>query len=133
MVRLKPRALKFAYLIEALIVAGPPIGLLALQWGLVLRTVLFPESTCWIATAEEKFLLSTEVPLFLLFPGAVTWLPIAIITAGLAFFVFGRGFGRRLVIGTAFGAVVSVVLLYFGTNLAAGLEWKAFIEFRENC
>lgn len=133
MTRLSTRTLRLAYVIEVAIVAGPPIGLLAMQWALALYAVLVPETTCWLAAVDGKFFFSTEVPILFFYTGVAIWLPISIITTGISYFWFGPGFGRWLVIWTALGALASIVLLYFGTSLAVSLESDAFAAIRQDC
>ncbi|MEC9264489.1 MAG: hypothetical protein VX464_00430 [Pseudomonadota bacterium] len=123
----------FAYAFSTIVVASPPVALVAFQWILTLRAMLFPATTCWIATAEHKFLLSAEASILLLYPGFVFWLPIAAVGAGLSYFIVEHGYGRRVVLGAVLCAMAAIALLYFGTGLAADLELQAFHSIRKNC
>jgi hypothetical protein len=132
-IRVRFFALILGYVVETAIVAGWPLGLLALQWGAALRAVFFPSTTCWIATAGGHYMTLTEFPAMIFIYGLTMWLSIAVITAGVSDYLFGSRFGRRWIVGTAIVALASGLLLWLGTNWANSLEREAYLEFRENC
>lgn len=124
---------KLALTIVAAVVAGPPVGLLLMQWVSVLRAVLFPETTCWIAAVDDHYLFSSEVPAVYMVLGFAWWLPAAVVAAGLAFFGLRHGSGRRFFVVVPIVAIVSLALLYFGTGAAVSLERDAYTEIRDRC
>ena len=133
MINLSTQTRKLALAVVAAIVAGPPMGALVLQWVLALRSVLLPETTCWIAAVDDHFLFSTELLVAYFFLSVTAWLPAAFIAAGLALFALGRGSSLWFIVVTVIGAVASTFLLYFGSSIAVGVERDAYIAIRDSC
>ncbi|MGE0256371.1 MAG: hypothetical protein AB7N54_06375 [Alphaproteobacteria bacterium] len=125
--RRRPVALAFA----AAFIAGIPTLLLALTWLSVGEAVMFPETTCWRAGFDGKYLLTAEFTLGLMIFGFLPWLLLSALVLSALRLV--STFGVRFVVANLTVAAFSGALIYLGYSTAVRIEDQAFHSYAANC